>query len=297
MNNETPNTLPPVVEFRDVSKGWNIGTPKEFKALEHLDFRIEDIPDKGEFITILGPSGCGKSTMLNLLAGFQEVFPPTSGEILVRGEPIEEPGIDRGMVFQKYSSFPHLTVLRNVAFGMEINKKKLGFSDEEIYGRSMAWINKVGLGGHENKYPHQLSGGQQQRVALARTLVLKPRIILMDEPFSALDEPTRLEMQRLVVDLWDEVEATVLLVTHSIIEAVYLGDRVWLFSHAPGRIQEEFNDIPHPVPGTHPLEKQTEKEFLEVVERVSEVFRRIEKEKPANKVEEKIEDVKQNGSE
>lgn len=292
MNDETKNTLhtlPPVVEFRDVSKGWNIGTPKEFKALEHLSFRIEDIPSKGEFITVLGPSGCGKSTMLNLLAGFQEVFPPTSGEILVRGKPVKEPGIDRGMVFQKYSSFPHLTVLKNVTFGMEINKKKMGFSDEEIYESSMAWITKVGLAGHENKYPHQLSGGQQQRVALARTLVLKPRIILMDEPFSALDEPTRLEMQRLVVDLWDEVEATVLLVTHSIIEAVYLGDRVWLFSHAPGRIKEEITDIPDPVPGAHPLERQTDKGFLESVERVSEVFRRIEKERPAKKTEDKVE--------
>jgi len=295
MNSETINTLrtlpalPPVVEFRDVSKGWDIGTPKEFMALEHLSFCIEDLPSKGEFITILGPSGCGKSTMLNLLAGFQEVFPPTSGEILVRGKPVEEPGIDRGMVFQKYSSFPHLTVLQNVAFGMEINKKKLGFPDEEIYESSMAWIKKVGLAGHENKYPHQLSGGQQQRVALARTLVLKPRIILMDEPFSALDEPTRLEMQRLVTDLWEEVEATVLLVTHSIIEAVYLGDRVWLFSHGPGRIQHEFNDIPQPEPGTNPLEKQTQKEFLEAVERVSEVFRKIEKEKPGNKTGEKVE--------
>ena len=282
MNTNTENSIPlaPVVEFRDVSKGWNIGTPGEFKALEHLSFKIGDIPGKGEFITVLGPSGCGKSTMLNLLAGFQEVFPPTTGEILVRGKPIERPGIDRGMVFQKYSSFPHLTVLQNVAFGMRINRKTMAFSDEEMLERSMEWITKVGLAGHEYKYPHQLSGGQQQRVALARTLVLKPRLILMDEPFSALDEPTRLEMQRLVVDLWDEVEATVLLVTHSIIEAVYLGDRVWLFSHAPGRIQEEITDVPHPVPGAHPMEMQGQKEFLETVERVSGVFRAIEKEKP-----------------
>jgi NitT/TauT family transport system ATP-binding protein len=279
-NTENSNPLPPVVEFRDVSKGWDIGTPREFKALEHLSFKIEDIPGKGEFITVLGPSGCGKSTMLNLLAGFQEVFPPTTGEILVRGRPIEQPGIDRGMVFQKYSSFPHLTVLQNVTFGMRINRKTMEFSDEEMLERSMEWITKVGLAGHEYKYPHQLSGGQQQRVALARTLVLKPRIILMDEPFSALDEPTRLEMQRLVVDLWDEVEATVLLVSHSIIEAVYLGDRVWLFSHAPGRIQKEITDVPHPVPGAHPMEMQGQKGFLETVERVSEVFRAIEKEKP-----------------
>ncbi|MCP4147196.1 MAG: ABC transporter ATP-binding protein [bacterium] len=277
------NPLPPVVEFRDVSKVWGLGTSREFTAIKDMNFCIDDIPGVGEFITILGPSGCGKSTVLNLLAGFREVFPPTTGEILVRGEVIDRPGIDRGMVFQKYSSFPHLTVLKNVAFGMEINQKKLGLTDKDIYDRSMQWIEKVGLGGHHYKYPHQLSGGQQQRVALARTLVLKPRIILMDEPFSALDEPTRLEMQRLVVELWEEVEATVMLVTHSIIESVYLGDRVWLFSHAPGRIQEEFNDIPSPEVGVHPLEVQNEKGFLDQVERVSEAFRRIEKEKLVKK--------------
>lgn len=274
------NPLPPVVEFRDVSKVWNPGTPGEFKALEHVNFRIEDLPGKGEFIAILGPSGCGKSTMLNLLAGFQEVFPPTTGEILVRGQSIERPGIDRGMVFQKYSSFPHLTVLQNVAFGMRLNREKMGFSDNEILEQSREWINKVGLGSHESKYPHQLSGGQQQRVALARTLVLKPKIILMDEPFSALDEPTRLEMQRLVVDLWEKVEATVLLVTHSIIEGVFMGDRVWLFSHAPGRIEKEFNDIPKAEPGLHPLVMQGRKEFQEVVEQVATAFRAIEKTKP-----------------
>jgi NitT/TauT family transport system ATP-binding protein len=275
-----PCPLPAVVEFRDVSKVWNPGTRGEFKALEHLNFCIEDLPGKGEFIAILGPSGCGKSTMLNLLAGFHEVFPPTTGEILVRGEPVQGPGIDRGMVFQKYSSFPHLTVLQNVAFGMRLNQKKMGFTDNDILDQSREWINKVGLGAHENKFPHQLSGGQQQRVALARTLVLKPRIILMDEPFSALDEPTRLEMQRLVVDLWYKVEATVLMVTHSIVEGVFMGDRVWLFSHAPGRIEKQFTDIPKADPELHPLVMQGRKEFQEVVEQVATAFREIEKAKP-----------------
>jgi NitT/TauT family transport system ATP-binding protein len=184
------------------------------------------------------------------------------------------------MVFQKYSSFPHLTVLQNVAFGMRLNQRKLGFSDNDILDQSREWIKKVGLEAHENKYPHQLSGGQQQRVALARTLVLKPKIILMDEPFSALDEPTRLEMQRLVVDLWEKVEATVMLVTHSIVEGVFMGDRVWLFSHAPGHIEKEFNDIPKAEPGLHPLVMQGRKEFQEVVEQVASAFREIEKAKP-----------------
>jgi len=268
--------VPPIIEFRDVSKVWNPGTRRAFTALKDLSFCIDDAPDKGEFRAILGPSGCGKSTMLNLVAGFQEVWPPTSGEILVRGQPVVGPGIDRGMVFQKYSSFPMYTVFQNVKFGLELNRDGLGLDQGAIDSQAMEWIEKVGLGGHEEKYPHQLSGGQQQRVALARTLVLKPKIILMDEPFSALDEPTRLDMQRLLVDLWTEVNATVLLVTHSIIEAVYIGDRVWIFSRAPGRIAAEFKDLPVPEPHVHPLEIQRTAEFLERVEEVSAAFRRVE---------------------
>lgn len=268
--------VPPVIEFRDVSKVWNPGTKRAFAALKDLSFCIDDVPDKGEFRAILGPSGCGKSTMLNLVAGFQESLPPTSGQVLVRGEPVVGPGIDRGMVFQKYSSYPMYTVFQNVKFGLELNRKELGLEQGEIDSRAAEWIEKVGLGGHEHKYPHQLSGGQQQRVALARTLVLKPRIILMDEPFSALDEPTRLEMQRLLVDLWTEVNATVLIVTHSITEAVYIGDRVWIFSRVPGRIAAEFKDLPVPAPHVHPLEIQRTAEFLERVEEVSRAFRRIE---------------------
>jgi NitT/TauT family transport system ATP-binding protein len=275
--NRPAQHLPPVVEFHQVSKIFNPGTPKAYKALDDLNFIIEDKPGRGEIRAILGPSGCGKSTALNLLAGFQEVGPPSSGEILVRGSSIDGPGIDRGMMFQKYSSFPHLTVLENVRFGLEINRDKFGMDLPEMNRFAMEWIEKVGLNGHQAKYPHQLSGGQQQRVALARTLVLKPRIILMDEPFSALDEPTRLEMQILLVDLWLEVEATVILVTHSIIEAVYLGDCIWIFSKAPGKIAKEYKNLPLPKSGIHPLDVQRTSEFLTKVEEVSEGFRQIEK--------------------
>ena len=270
-------TQAPIVEFRSVSKIWSLGTPKEFIALKDLSFCINDKPGKGEIRAILGPSGCGKSTALNLLSGFQEVWPPTSGEILVHGQAVTGPGIDRGMVFQKYSSFPHLTVLQNIRFGLDLNQTLLGLSDADIEKSALEWIEKVGLAGHEHKYPHQLSGGQQQRVALARTLVLKPRIILMDEPFSALDEPTRLEMQMLLVDLWVEVESTVIMVTHSIVEAVYLGDCIYLFSKAPGKIAAEFCDLPTPLPGIHPLQIQRTPEFLSKVAEISEVFRNIEK--------------------
>lgn len=273
----TENSLPHVIEFENVSKVFNPGTPREFCAIKDVNFVIEDLFGVGEIRAILGPSGCGKSTVLNLICGFDNVFPPTTGTVKVRGKSIDGAGIDRGMVFQKYSSFPHLTVMQNVKFGLEINRDFLGIDQKQIDKSAREWIEKVGLGGHEYKYAHQLSGGQQQRVALARTLVLKPRIILMDEPFSALDEPTRLDMQKLLVNLWAEVEATVLMVTHSIIEAVYLGDCVWIFSKAPGKIVREFNELPLPKTDMHPLEVQRSPEFLKYVEEVSEAFRDIER--------------------
>ncbi len=268
--------FPAVVEFKNVSKIFNPGTPYEYKALENLNFRVDDLPKVGEFIAVLGPSGCGKSTMLNLLAGFQEVFPPTSGEILVREIPVTGPGKDRAMIFQKYSSFPQMSVLKNVRFGLDINRKENGFSDQKIDEIARDWIRRVGLSGHENKYPHQLSGGQQQRVAIARTLAIRPRIILMDEPFSALDEPTRIEMQRLITELWMQEEATVFIVTHSIIEAVYLGDRIWLFTPAPGKIGQSFDQIPKYSTEIPAFDVQKDSQFLQIVDEVSHSFHEIE---------------------
>ena len=266
----------PVVEFKDVSKTYNPGRATEFTAIKDLSFRIDDIPDYGEFIAIVGPSGCGKSTVLNLIQGFSDVYPPTTGEVLVRGERVLGPGHDRGMIFQKYSSFPQRTVLENVTFGLEINQEELKLSASEREAQARDWIRRVGLAGHEGKYPHQLSGGQQQRVAIARSLVLKPRIILMDEPFSALDEPTRYDMQQLIMELWHEVEATVLIVTHSIAEAVYLGDRVWIMSGAPGRIAREFSAVIPTTRDADPLEVQEGAPFKEAVREVGQAFREVD---------------------
>jgi NitT/TauT family transport system ATP-binding protein len=270
------STLPPVIEFKGVSKTFNPGAATQFTALKDINFAIEDVPNYGEFIAIVGPSGCGKSTILNLIQGFADVYPPSAGEVLVRGKKVSGPGRDRGMIFQKYSSFPHRTVLQNVTFGLELNQDELKLGRSDRRARAWEWIKRVGLAGHEHKYPHQLSGGQQQRVAIARSLVLKPQIILMDEPFSALDEPTRHEMQRLIMELWNEVEATVMIVTHSIAEAVYLGDRVWIMAAGPGRIAREFKDAIPKTRDADPIAAQEGSAFKEAVAEVGRAFREVE---------------------
>jgi ABC-type nitrate/sulfonate/bicarbonate transport system ATPase subunit len=221
---------------------------------------------------MIGPSGCGKSTILNLIAGFLK---PTEGEILVGGKPVPGPGRDRGMIFQQYSSFPHLTVLQNVLFGLEINKREIGLDHAARLSRAKLLVEQVGLEGHEHKYPHQLSGGQQQRVAIARTLATEPRILLMDEPFSALDEPTRLEMQELLVGLWYRIQPTIFCVTHSVTEAVYLAERLWILTQAPGQIAYDIRDSIPPSVGIPPLLAQERAEFKKAALVVTEAFRGV----------------------
>jgi NitT/TauT family transport system ATP-binding protein len=184
-------------------------------------------------ISVIGPSGCGKSTVLNLIAG---LLAPSEGEVLVHGRPVEGPGFERGMIFQQYSSFPHLTVLQNVCFGLHVNRKALG---------------------------------------LARSARADRAILLMDEPFSALDEPTRLGMQELLVELWDRVHPTIVVVTHSVSEAVYLGERVWIFTHAPGQIAYDIREGIPPTVGVPPLVAQERTDFKEAVRSVTEAFRRV----------------------
>lgn len=267
----TPKARPNVVSFEHVSKVYGQGTRREFTAINDVNFVVEDLPGKGEFICLLGPSGCGKSTVLRLIAGLEPQHPATTGTVLVFGEPVMGPGADRGMVFQSYTSFDNRTVLQNVAFGLECRGVPAKIRDDE----ARAWIAKVGLSvdNDAQKYPHELSGGMQQRVAIARTLILKPRIILMDEPFGALDPLIRSSMQDMIVSLWHEVEATVFFITHSIEEAVYLGDRAYIFSNSPGTILREFK---LPPPDRPSKEMSRSQAFQEVVYELRDLIEKLE---------------------
>ena len=255
-----PADRPAAVEFRNVTKIYGRGTSREYVAISDVTFTIPDVADHGEISSFLGPSGCGKSTVLRLVAGLEPQHPPTSGTVTVLGREIVGPGADRGMVFQDYTSFDNRTVLDNVIFGLECR----GVPRREREAEGLEWIAKVGLDPKRDaaKFPHELSGGMRQRVAIARTLILRPRVILMDEPFGALDPATRLDMQDLLVKLWREVQATVLFVTHSVEEAVYLGDRVFVMATTPGRIAEE---VRMPAAVGPARETQTEPWFHEQV--------------------------------
>ena len=193
-----------------------------------LDGLSLDIPDK-QFAVIVGPSGCGKSSLLDILAGLRE---PTGGSCRLDGKLIQGPGAERGMVFQNYSLFPWLTVARNVEFGLRLNN----IPDGECRDRAAHFINAVGLTHFQHAYPKQLSGGMKQRVAIARALANDPQVLLMDEPFGALDSQTRSVMQELLLGIWEKSQKTVLFVTHDIDEALYLGEKVHVMSSRPGRM-------------------------------------------------------------
>lgn len=271
-----PEICPPVLQISDLAKEFHRGKQPPFLALTDVNATVEDCPRKGEFVCIVGPSGCGKSTLLQLIAGFDTHLPPTRGEMLFHGVPITGPGADRGMLFQDYGCYPHLSVLQNISFGLDLHAHRLGLSRGDIRDIANTWLQKVRLRESDaNKYPSELSGGMRQRVALARCLALKPRCLLMDEPFSALDEPTRFGMQDLIVDLWSEIEATIMLVSHSVAEAVYLGDRVWQMSGAPGTIVAEFADVPKAAPDVKAMVAQSEPRFAEYVREVSETFQKV----------------------
>jgi len=266
-----PPGLPIVVKFDQVSKVFGHGKQAQ-NALQDINFVVEDLPDIGEMIAVVGPSGCGKSTLLRMIAGLQPHYPQTTGtiEILGHSGPLE-PSSDRGLVDQKYSLFPHLTVRQNIMFGLSLR----GESRSSRQDKADLWIKKIGLDGNADKYPQELSGGMQQRVAIAATLVLGPRILLMDEPFGALDPKIRLNMQELLVQLWREQQSTVFIVTHSVEEALYLGDRVFRMAARPGRLVEI---LPAPRP-EEPPEVMRQKPWF--VDMTRDLLYRLEQDKNA----------------
>jgi ABC-type nitrate/sulfonate/bicarbonate transport system ATPase subunit len=228
-------------------------------ALQATDLAVAE----NEFLTILGPSGCGKSTLLRIVAGLDH---PTAGEVRLDGHRIDGPGADRGMVFQSYTLFPWLSVLDNVCFGL----RERGLPRTEQVDVARGFLDKVGLRGFERHYPKQLSGGMQQRTALARALANRPRMLLMDEPFGALDHQTRELMQELLLGIWEAERTTVLFVTHDIDEAVFVGSRVAVMSARPGRIK-----LDRPVPLPHPRHyaMKTTPEFVALKAELTEAVR------------------------
>lgn len=215
------------VEIRGLSVVLGAGA-RRVEAVRDLDLTAEG----GELVSLLGPSGCGKSTVLNAVAGY---IAPERGSILVDGERVVAPGPDRGMVFQQSSLLPWKTVLDNVGFGLKMR----GVPYRARREASLRLLSLVGLSGFEDAYPAHLSGGMQQRVEIARVLINQPRVVLMDEPFSALDAQTRLAMQGLLLDVWSQVRTTVLFVTHDIDEAIFLSNRIALMTHRPCRVRTE----------------------------------------------------------
>ncbi|MGX5723250.1 ABC transporter ATP-binding protein [Shinella zoogloeoides] len=227
--------MPNAIDIHQVTKTFGEGATM-VTALEKVSLTIRD----GEFVVFLGPSGCGKSTLLRMIAGLSAV---SEGGISVGGRPVEGRDPSVGMVFQSYTSFPWLSVAENIGFGLDLAKAGKARRDEKV----ATMLEKVSLGKFAGSYPSQLSGGMQQRVAIARALAVDPRILLMDEPFGALDALTRVEMQTLLLDLCAEDRKTVVFVTHDIDEAMLLADRIVVFSPHPGRIAEIIDvDIPHP---------------------------------------------------
>ena len=247
------------VSIQAVSRVFETAKGQRTQALQPVDFEVRD----NDFVTILGPSGCGKSTLLRIVAGLDHA---TSGRVLLDGVPVEGPGADRGMVFQSYTLFPWLTIEQNIRFGL----RERGMLESAQKERAAYFIAKVGLRGFEQHFPKQLSGGMQQRTAIARALANDPKILLMDEPFGALDNQTRVLMQELPLGIWEAERKTVLFVTHDIDEAIFMANRVAVFSARPGRIKTELAvDLPHPRHYTI----KTSPEFMDLKARLTEEIR------------------------
>ena len=215
-----------ILKVDNLSKMFTTGKSSTL-ALNKINFETH----RREFLCVVGPSGCGKSTLVRILAGLEQ---HTSGEVLLQGKPVTEPGSDRGMVFQGYTLFPWLTVKKNVMFGLEVNGK----GHHEAETQALQWLQLIGLEKFAESYPHQLSGGMKQRVAIVRALANQPRILLMDEPFGALDAQTRSKMQAHLLEIWRKIDITIVFITHDLDEAIFLADRILVLSAHPGQVQE-----------------------------------------------------------
>ncbi len=252
-----------IIELKNISQSYDGG--KNW-IIRNLDLLIEDKPDQGQFVVLLGASGSGKSTLLRYIAGLQT---PTEGEVLIKGKPVSDKQ-RVSMVFQEYSSLPWMTVLDNVALALEYK----GMDKKERYIKSMEMIELVGLAGQEMKYAQYpaLSGGQLQRVAIARSLIANPEIVLMDEPFGALDIRTRIQMQDMLIDLWQRFNSTIIFVTHDISEAVYLADDIYIMKSPPSSIVEHI-DIDLPLRRDHNTKR--DKHFTELVQQVEDEMMKV----------------------
>ncbi len=256
---------PVILSIRDLTRTFS-SSKGTITALRNIRFDAH----RREFICVIGASGCGKSTLIRILAGLIE---PSSGAALLDGEPILKPGPDRGMVFQEYTLFPWLTVKRNVMFGLQMAGHAFHLAETE----ALQWIELVGLEKFAEHYPHQLSGGMKQRVAIARSLANKPRILLMDEPFGALDAQTRSHMQAHLLQIWRSLDVTVFFITHDLDEAVYLSDRVLVLKPHPGEVLEV---VENPVPRPRSPEQLLTPEFLAVKKHLEDLIHPPEKEEP-----------------
>jgi len=226
---------PVILEVKNLCKSYQ-SAQGETVALKNINFKTH----RREFVCVIGPSGCGKSTLIRILAGLESY---SAGEVLLDDKLVTGPGPDRGMVFQGYTLFPWLTVKKNVMFGLEMNKRgKLESASE-----ALQWLELVGLSKFADAYPHQLSGGMKQRVAIARALANQPRILLMDEPFGALDAQTRCKMQTHLLEIWKNIDVTILFITHDLEEAIFLADRILVLKAHPGEVQELI-EVPVPRP-------------------------------------------------
>jgi NitT/TauT family transport system ATP-binding protein len=229
------NQRPVILEVEKLTRTFTTRTGAH-TALDQIGFKVR----RREFVCVIGPSGCGKSTLIRIIAGLDH---PTSGRVLLDGKPVSGPGSDRGMVFQGYTLFPWLTVKENVMFGLRISGRASVVAEAE----ARQWIELVGLSKFENSYPYQLSGGMKQRVAIARALANNPRILIMDEPFGALDAQTRCQMQSYLMQIWRQVDVTILFITHDLDEAIYLSDRILVLGANPSCVQEMIEvPVPHP---------------------------------------------------